>query len=103
MPLPGIGRRSIRGPAALCGIAGIKPEWYFLFLFQTLKYIPAKVGFVDGDVLGVLVMGACAALWVFVPFLDRNAARGEKSPAFTAIGWVLIVYIVGMTLVGYFN
>jgi cytochrome b6 len=83
--------------------AGIKPEWYFLFLFQTLKYIPAKVGFVDGDVLGVLIMGAGAALWVFVPFLDRKAARGEKSPAFTVIGWVLIVYIVGMTLVGYFT
>jgi cytochrome b6 len=83
--------------------AGIKPEWYFLFLFQTLKYIPAKVWFIDGDVLGVLVMGAGAALWVFVPFLDRQSARGEKSPAFTTIGWVLIVYIVGMTLVGYFT
>jgi len=83
--------------------AGIKPEWYFLFLFQTLKYIPAKVAFIDGDVLGVLVIGAAAALWVFVPFLDRQAARGERSPAFTAIGWALIVYIVGMTLVGYFT
>ena len=83
--------------------AGIKPEWYFLFLFQTLKYIPAKVAFIDGDVLGVLVMGAGAVLWVIVPFLDRQAARGEKSPAFTVIGWALIVYIVAMTLVGYFT
>ena len=24
--------------------AGIKPEWYFLFMFQTLKLIPSKVG-----------------------------------------------------------
>ena len=23
--------------------AGIKPEWYFLFMYQTLKLIPAKV------------------------------------------------------------
>ena len=23
--------------------AGIKPEWYFLFMFQTLKVIPSKV------------------------------------------------------------
>jgi cytochrome b6 len=28
--------------------AGIRPEWYFLFMFQTLKYIPAQVGFIDG-------------------------------------------------------
>jgi cytochrome b6 len=30
--------------------AGIKPEWYFLFMFQTLKLIPSKVWFVDGEV-----------------------------------------------------
>jgi len=81
--------------------AGIKPEWYFLFLFQTLKYIPAKIAFIDGEVLGVLVIGLGAALWVFVPFLDTKAARGEKSPLFTAIGWALVVYIVVMTVIGY--
>ncbi|MBZ5589909.1 MAG: hypothetical protein LAO05_15240, partial [Acidobacteriia bacterium] len=31
--------------------AGIKPEWYFLFMFQTLKLIPAKLWFVEGEVL----------------------------------------------------
>jgi cytochrome b6 len=81
--------------------AGIKPEWYFLFLFQTLKYIPAKILFLDGDVVGVLVMGMGAALWVFVPFLDRKSARGEKAPVFTVIGWALVIYIVVMTIVGY--
>jgi cytochrome b6 len=81
--------------------AGIKPEWYFLFLFQTLKYIPAKVGFIDGDVLGIMAIGLGAVFWVLVPFLDRRIARGEKSTAFTAIGWFLVVYIVVMTVVGY--
>jgi quinol-cytochrome oxidoreductase complex cytochrome b subunit len=83
--------------------AGIKPEWYFLFLFQTLKYIPARILFLDGDVLGVLVMGMGALAWVFVPFLDKKAMRGEASPLFTAVGWILVVYIVVMTLVGYFT
>ena len=81
--------------------AGIKPEWYFLFLFQTLKYIPAKVLFMDGEVLGALVIGLGAALWMIVPFLDKKSARGENSPVFTAIGWVLVIYIVVMTIVGY--
>ena len=71
-------------------------------MFQTLKYIPAKVLFVDGDVLGVLVMGIGAAVWTFVPFLDKKTARGERSPWFSIAGWILIAYIVVMTLVGYF-
>ena len=37
--------------------AGIRPEWFFVFMFQTLKLIPAKVGFVDGEVLGVIGFG----------------------------------------------
>ena len=32
--------------------AGIRPEWYFLFMFQTLKYLPAKILFLDGELLG---------------------------------------------------
>src|SRR5213594_3626358 len=33
--------------------AGIRPEWFFVFMFQTLKLLPAKVGFIDGEILGV--------------------------------------------------
>ena len=35
--------------------AGIRPEWYFMFMFQTLKKIPAKVWFTDGEVVGILL------------------------------------------------
>src|SRR5438477_6995978 len=34
--------------------AGIKPEWYFLFMFQTVKWISAKILGVDGEVLGIV-------------------------------------------------
>ncbi|MGI9103269.1 MAG: cytochrome b, partial [Terriglobales bacterium] len=44
--------------------AGIKPEWYFLFMFQTLKIIPAKIWFIDGELLGVLGFGLAGAVWV---------------------------------------
>ena len=43
--------------------AGIKPEWYFLPMYQLLKYVP--------EVLGVLGMGAFAAGLVLWPFIDR--------------------------------
>ncbi|MBI3949084.1 MAG: cytochrome bc complex cytochrome b subunit [Acidobacteria bacterium] len=81
--------------------AGIRPEWFFMFMFQTLKLLPAKVGFIDGEVLGVLAFGAGGLFWLLVPFLDRKAAWGERSPLFTLIGLVVLLYIVVMTVVGY--
>ncbi len=81
--------------------AGIRPEWFFVFMFQTLKILPAKIGPVDGDVLGVTAFAIGGLFWLLVPFLDRKAARGTKSPVFTVIGLIVIVYIVVMTVVGY--
>ncbi|MBP1648506.1 MAG: petB [Bacteroidetes bacterium] len=81
--------------------AGIRPEWYFLFMFQTLKYFPAKVLFIDGEVLGVLLFGAAGLLWVLVPFLDRRGARGERTKAVTYIGIGVIGYIIILTILGW--
>jgi cytochrome b6 len=83
--------------------AGIRPEWFFMFMFQTLKLLPAKIGPIDGDVLGVLAFGVAFLFWVFVPFLDRRAARGERSFTFTVIGIIALLYIVVMTVIGYLD
>ena len=45
--------------------AGIKPEWYFLFMFQTLKYLPAKILAIDGEVLGILAFSAGGLIVIF--------------------------------------
>lgn len=81
--------------------AGIRPEWFFMFMFQTLKLLPAKIGPVDGDVLGVLAFGIGGLFWLFVPFLDRRAARGQNSPIFTLIGIIVVLYMAAMTVMGY--
>jgi cytochrome b6 len=44
--------------------AGIKPEWYFLFMFQTLKVIYRRYGS-SIEVLGVVFRVDCIALVVF--------------------------------------
>ena len=80
--------------------AGIRPEWYFIFMFQTLKYIPAKVGPFDGEVLAVLGFGLGGLFLLLVPFLDKRAARGEPSPLFRWIGIGIILYIVVFTALG---
>ena len=80
--------------------AGIKPEWYFLFMFQTLKLIPAKIGFIDGELLGVLGFGLAGAVWVLLPFLDRkNWNLGRVF--ITGIGVFALAYIATMTMYGY--
>jgi cytochrome b6 len=81
--------------------AGIKPEWYFLFMFQTLKLIPAKIGFVDGEVIGVLGFGLAGVVWLLLPFLDRSGS--ERVRAFiTGLGVFALIYISTMTVYGHF-
>ena len=55
---------------------GIKPEWYFLFMFETLKQIPAHVFRVEGEVVGVLFFGLVGVIVLLVPLLDARAAQG---------------------------
>ena len=82
---------------------GLKPEWYFLFAYQTLKLLPAKVAGIEGEVLGVFAISLGGLVWLLVPFLDRKSARNERSPLFTALGVVAILYFAGMTLFGWMS
>ena len=81
--------------------AGIKPEWYFMFMFQTLKYLPAHIAGIEGDVVGILGFGLAGLVVLLVPFLDRRSARGERSPLVTWLGIAAIVYIIVLTYLGY--
>jgi cytochrome b6 len=80
--------------------AGIKPEWYFLFMFQTLKLIPSKVWGIDGEVLGVVGFGLAAGLWVSLPFFSREHVAGSKK-WITSISVFALAYIVAMSIYGY--
>ena len=81
---------------------GIRPEWYFLATFHTLKLLPSHILGLEGEQIGVVGMGLVAALLVFVPFLDRRALRGERSPAFTIFAVLGLVYFVTFTIVGHY-
>jgi cytochrome b6 len=81
--------------------AGITPEWYFVFMFQTLKFIPSKVLFIEGEVLGICAFGLGGILWLMVPFIDRPSARGRSGPVATMLGVLVILYIAVMTILGY--
>ena len=80
--------------------AGIKPEWYFLFMFQTLKLIPPKVWFIDGEVAGVLAFGLVGLLWLLLPFFESDQPSRTK-------GWITgfaifaLAYVTGMSVYGH--
>jgi len=76
---------------------GIKPEWYFLFMFQTLKKLPAHIMGLEGEMLGGLFFGCCGLVILVVPFLDR----GERSRrVLTGLAAVAVAFILVMTIWG---
>ncbi len=77
--------------------AGIRPEWYFLFAYQTLKLLPARVFLLDGEFAGLLGFGTAAVVWVAVPFIDRQAGFGRSTRFFAGFGIFALGYILMMS------
>lgn len=67
----------------------VKPEWYFLALYQLLKYIPKTAGVVIPLILVVLI-----TLW---PFIDRKPDKSIKIIKVRGIlaAVAVIVFIIG--------
>ncbi len=80
---------------------GIKPEWYFTFMFTTLKIIPGHILFMEGEVLAIFGFMIGGLLWMLVPYLDRKAAREQRSPGYTFAGLLVLLYIIVMTALTY--
>ena len=81
---------------------GIKPEWYFMAMFQTLKLLPSQIFGTEGELLGVVGFGVIGLILIAMPFLDRNASLGKTSSRLAAaFGLLLIVYSVVLTYLGY--
>jgi cytochrome b6 len=80
---------------------GIRPEWYFMFMFETLKVLPAHILFVEGEVVGVLLFGVAALAWLLVPFWEIKAKPGRKWRPMRIIGIFVLLYIIILTILGY--
>jgi quinol-cytochrome oxidoreductase complex cytochrome b subunit/cytochrome c551/c552 len=77
-----------------------RPEWYFLFLFQTIKFFKGPL-----EVLGAVVLPGVAVLTLFlVPFIDRGpmVRLGKRTLAFgvvilAALAWTGLTTAAVMT------
>ncbi|HEX9680060.1 MAG TPA: c-type cytochrome, partial [Anaerolineales bacterium] len=77
-----------------------RPEWYFLFLFQMLKYFPGQL-----EVIGVVVLPTLGAILLLaLPFLDRSARRHPLARPWVSAGAaVAVVGVVGLTVLAHFE
>ena len=64
-----------------------RPEWYFLFLFQLLKYFPGNL-----EVLGAMVIPGLFVLFLLVlPFVDKSPKRHFLNRPFASLIAILVV------------
>jgi quinol-cytochrome oxidoreductase complex cytochrome b subunit len=80
--------------------AGMKPEWYFLFMFQTLKILPPRIGPFEGEVCGVLFFGLCGLIVLLIPLLDRG---GRSRTALNGLAALAVAYFIFMTAWSWFS
>lgn len=75
-----------------------RPEWYFLGLFQLLKYFPGK-----WEVIGAMVVpGVVAGLLALLPWIDRGPERDPRKRRLV-VGAVTIgaIAVIGLTTLGW--
>ena len=82
--------------------AGIKPEWYFMFMFQTLKMLPATIGSIEGELVGLALFNLGALIWLTLPLWDKwTGVDHPKARWVSAFGGLVVLFIVFMTVLGY--
>jgi cytochrome b6 len=83
--------------------AGIRPEWYFLAPFYTLKLIPSHVWKIEGELLGLLGFGLLALWWVALPFWGTTREGTSRVRLVTGAGVVLLAYLATFSVLGYWR
>lgn len=72
-----------------------RPEWYFLFLFEMLKFFPGKIEFIGTTV----IPGLAIVVLLLLPFIDRSAKRHARNrPVATIAMSVAVIGMVGLTV-----
>jgi mono/diheme cytochrome c family protein len=77
-----------------------RPEWYFMFLFQLLKYFPGPTA-----VIAVAIIpGIVSVALLLLPFYDKNPYRHPKRrPVATTLGILGILTLFFLTFQAYWE
>ena len=93
----------------------LKPEWYFLAMYQFLKYFPAQMPVLskipgvrvilgEGRAFSILIQGVVILIVIALPFLDRNPERRPlKRPFVMTLGVIAVCAAIVLALKGHFS
>ncbi len=74
-----------------------KPEWFFMSLYQLLKYFPGKLEIIATAIIpagGIVVL-------LILPFIDKNPEkRPAKRPIAMAVMFLAVAAIILLTVLG---
>lgn len=78
----------------------VKPEWYFLAVYQLLKVVPA-IGPLTARDVGILAPMVGMVVLVFLPILDKNpSVEKRKRPVALIVGAVIVIAMIILTWYG---
>jgi quinol-cytochrome oxidoreductase complex cytochrome b subunit len=83
----------------------IKPEWYFLWIYQFIKVPPIFLGpGVLAELAGIFIPAIGILLLIILPFLDRKPQRHprQRRLAMTLTGLILLVF-VALSIWGWYS
>ena len=81
--------------------AGIRPEWYFLWAFETLKHVPPTVAGINGEFLAVAAMAGGATAVLLLPFVAGHTPRGRRLVLWAGVGALaFMTAMTGLALAG---
>ena len=83
--------------------AGIRPEWFFLAPFYTLKLIPGHIFVFEGELLGLFGFALLGTFWALLPFWAVNPAGSIRTRLVTGAGVTLLAYLSTFTALGYWR
>ena len=76
---------------------GIKPEWYFLWAYQTLKIFPSEL-------IGLGVQGAFMTFLALLPFIDHSPERRPARRPIFITGFFLVIFLfVAISIWGHYS
>lgn len=79
----------------------VKPEWYFLSLYQILKKIPPMVLGIEGKIVGVVIPILLVGLIFIWPFLDNKPDKSKRAYWIRlAVAIVALITIIALTIWG---
>ena len=78
----------------------VKPEWYFLALYQLLKYVPSSILGIEGPMFAVSMMVIAVLVVTLWPFFDKKANSKKAMRTRAIVTVVGVILVIALTIWG---